>query len=282
MDSYASSVQEQAAQDHLLVTAGEVMKSIQLYHRRTSTLMRAQKKDLHSMIAMMSDTIVKIGGANEGTAARLQDIEKQLVGVSAVDDVQILKARLADCLQNVRTEIESHRSQSAATIEALQSQLDQAGEQPEQFQARDEVTDLPNFAAAEAALAIAAREPARHFVAIFVVNRVQLINARYGAAIGDQALNVARNHLAASLSGMLFRWRGPSFLSLLQHPGHVEQIRAELQRIASCKLEKNVEFGSRSVLLPITLAWTVFPMLTSARLIAQKADSFVAAQLPTE
>jgi GGDEF domain-containing protein len=285
MESYASQVQGPDPEQDLLVTSGAVLKTIEAYHRRTSALIRAQSTELQSIVTMLSDTIVKIGGANEDTTSRLRDLEKQLVQASAVDDVRTLKACMADCLQSVRDEMESNRSQAAQTIHTLQSQLDGTSERLEGAHppaGRDPVTNLPNASAAEAALAIAAQEPSKHFVAVFVVNRVQLINARFGHAVGDEIMNVARDHLAGNLADPLFRWRGPSLMMLLQRSAQLEEVRMSLHRIASCKLQKNVDLGSRSALLPVTLAWTVFPMQPSARLIAQKADAFVAAQLPTE
>jgi GGDEF domain-containing protein len=283
MDSYASLVQVHDPERDLHAISGAVLNTLEAYHRRTSRLMRAQSEELQSIVTMLSDTIVKIGGTNDDTTARLQDLEKQLVQASAVDDVRTLKVCLADCLQSVRDEMESNRSQSALTIHTLKSQLDGTSERLEHPSAgRDAVTDLPNAVAAEAALAIAAQEPSRYYVAVFVVNRVQLINARFGHAVGDEVMNVARDHLAGSLADTLYRWRGPSLMMLLQRSGQLEEVRMSLHRIASCKLQKNVDLGSRSALLPVTLAWTVFPMLPSARQVTQKADAFVAAQLPTE
>ncbi|HTM51362.1 MAG TPA: diguanylate cyclase, partial [Bryobacteraceae bacterium] len=206
MDSYASLVQGHDPERDLHAISGAVLNTLEAYHRRTSRLMRAQSEELQSIVTMLSDTIVKIGGTNDDTTARLQELEKQLVQASAVDDVRTLKVCLADCLQSVRDEMESTRSQSALTIHTLKSQLDGTSERLEKSHpsaGRDAVTNLPNAVAAEAALAIAAQEPSGHYVAVFVVNRVQLINARFGHAVGDEVMNVARDHLTGSLADTL-------------------------------------------------------------------------------
>ena len=77
-------------------------------------------------------------------------------------------------------------------------------------------------------------------------------------------------------------WRGPCLLAILKRQGQIETVRSELLRIASVKIQKTVEVGNRSVMLPISMTWMITPMLASARLVAHKIDAFVTSQIPRE
>jgi GGDEF domain-containing protein len=73
----------------------------------------------------------------------------------------------------------------------------------------------------------------------------------------------------------LFRWSGPSFVALLEREAPIEQVKREIGRVAKMRVEDLIEIDSRSVLLPISASWTVFPKLSSARLLMSKIDEFV-------
>jgi len=64
---------------------------------------------------------------------------------------------------------------------------------------------------------------------------------------------------------------------LLRTTAEVE-IKRELARIASVQAEEVVEIGNRSILLPVSSNWALFPVNAPARVIREKADQFVASQ----
>jgi GGDEF domain-containing protein len=120
-------------------------------------------------------------------------------------------------------------------------------------------------------------------VVAFVVDRVQLINARFGYAVGDQILVLLRDHLAKHLQAgdQLFRWTGPVFLALLDRPNLPDGVRAEVKRITSVKLETTVQIGTRSVLLPVASTSAIFSLfeIDSMPLLIEQIDAFVAGHL---
>ncbi len=106
-------------------------------------------------------------------------------------------------------------------------------------------------------------EGRKTFAVIFVIERLDLINARFGHAVGDQMLLFYCQHLAQSFSSAdkLFRWSGPSVLAVLERDAALGNVRDEVTRIASKRLSKTVQVGARAVLLPVAAHWTVFSAL---------------------
>jgi GGDEF domain-containing protein len=103
---------------------------------------------------------------------------------------------------------------------------------------------------------------AQTYVVAFYVHRMQLINARFGDAIGNQVLMFCGQHLATSLSGAndtLFRWRGPGFVAVLERNESVLAIASEVQRFASTPLSRFFETPLRTVYLPIKLTAEILP-----------------------
>jgi kynureninase len=56
------------------------------------------------------------------------------------------------------------------------------------------------------------------------------------------------------------------------------EIKRELARLVGAQAEEVVEIGNRSILLPVSSNWALFPVNAPARVIREKADQFVASQ----
>ena len=88
---------------------------------------------------------------------------------------------------------------------------------------------------------------------------------------------IFQNHLRLGLSSkdVLFRWGPKSFLAVLHRNESGEQVRLELSRVLSARLEETFEIGSRSVTLPIASTWTAIPLFESNfHQIVKKLDAF--------
>jgi GGDEF domain-containing protein len=112
-----------------------------------------------------------------------------------------------------------------------------------------------------------------------VVERISLVNGRFGYAVGDQLLHFFGQHLMQSFApaDKLFRWTGPTFLLLMERRGGSDRVRAEIMRVTAQRLTQTVQVGARSVLLPVAANWAMFPVLEvrPVQLLFQQLDSFV-------
>jgi GGDEF domain-containing protein len=143
----------------------------------------------------------------------------------------------------------------------------------------DLVTGLPNVRAAEQALLTAISTGTSTYAVLLSVDRVEIINSRFGAAVGDRILMLFGQHLAQRLSptDQLFRWRGSGFLALIDRSGPEISVRADVARMVAARLEQEIELGGRSILLPITASWMLTGVANSTlERISQKLDAFSA------
>lgn len=113
-----------------------------------------------------------------------------------------------------------------------------------------------------------------------VIDRLQAVNAALGSEAGDQLLRYFSGYVQRSLpSGdRLFRWTGASFLALVLRSTRIETLREEIRYLLEQKLEYTVRTATRSVGLPVTARWTLFPTMASSRLLIERIDTFASLQ----
>jgi GGDEF domain-containing protein len=129
----------------------------------------------------------------------------------------------------------------------------------------DPCTGLPLRTDAEAAIQRAIENPAHYFAAVFYVHRMNLTNARFGEAIGNQVILFCSQHIASRLTrgeDALFRWMGPAFVALIERHESEGSVLSEVQRVASTPLSRFFETSSRTVYLPMKLSGESFSLGT--------------------
>jgi len=74
----------------------------------------------------------------------------------------------------------------------------------------------------------------------------------------------------------LFRWTGPAFVGLLDRGDDSDKVQADIERIASFKLEAAVQIGNRSILLPVNCASVLVPLAEASTLadVTARLDAF--------
>jgi GGDEF domain-containing protein len=271
----------------LLVHAGSVLNALEDYNGRTAAHQHLQTGELQHMVKMLTSTVKAVTAASNANASILGDIENRIVTISEIDDVRIIKAKLSDCLTEIRNEAERQHKETGDTIEQLNYELTQVRKRAVTqlpAEGQDVITGLPLRSEAEVALAESGRTGAQAFAAILVLDRLQLLNQRFGREAGDEILvaftRMVEKHLGPE--DRLFRWGGPALLALLRRAKGIESVRGEVARIMATRLDHTIQTPSRSVLIPIAARWTLFPMMAAPRLIYQKIDAFAAKPLARE
>ncbi len=268
----------------ILFLIGSVLKALEEYNNRTMKTLRQRASELQSMVGMLTRTVSSVSVANDRTATRLHDIEQQLEKTSEIESIVVLRLRLSECLDAIRQEAEEHKKEAASTVQELHQGLQIIQSAAEAHTQIDSVTGLPLRARAEQAFAQAIQLRRSYFAAVFVVERVQSINVRFGYAVGDEVLRCFQRWLVQNLSASdrLFRWNGPAIVVLLERPGPLEKVRGEISKLTKTRLEQTVAIGSRSVLLPVSTGWTVMPVAPPGKLLLHRIDGFVSGALPAE
>jgi len=271
----------------LLLLSGGVVQAMQDHNERTSKFIRRQSSELQHMVSMLTKTVISIGDSSKQSVGRLQDIEKAIDRTRAVEDIQVLKARLGECLEAVRDETLRQKHEGQERLEALQRELDSSQEQKESFHLlpeTDRATGLPGKGEAERAIQLALTSPGGKYLLVAVCSRVQAVNARFGYAVGDRVLAAFAEHFKKGLSpqDQVFRWQGPAIVAVLERPLRIDRVRYEVRQFADQKLERTMELGQRSVLIPIAASWSVFPVLPPFDTTMRQIEAFTAAQVPRD
>lgn len=277
---------DKPAASDVLVAAGTVVKAMEEYNQRTSRFIHVQCAELQTMVSMLTKTMTTLSTGSEASATRLQTIERQLHKATMIEDFQTARLRLSECLDTLRGEITRQREESTRAVSDMRTDLEKSRKRLAPMTAasassrrEDLITGLPEREAAEAAIVEAVAQNRPLYAVMFVIDRLDLINARFGYGAGDQVLLVYTQHVAQGLSRQdkLFRWRGPALLAVLERSSSPKQVREEIMRIVAQRLEKTIQVGNRSVLLPIGARWAIFAVseYRPVQLLFQQLDLFV-------
>jgi GGDEF domain-containing protein len=283
MQTQMDAVEASPTPAELLVSIGAVLQALEGYNSRTTRHMRLQGAELYHMITMLTRTVETLGSGSEHSVGRLREIEGQLEKTSVIEDVRLLKTQLAECLDGIRTEAQRQKAESARAIASMQADIRDSQERISVAGAGpvlDPTTGVPARAAAAAALAELVLSPHPPYAALFVVDRIQLLNSRFGYEVGDRVLKSYLEELRKHLppGDQIFRWSGPAFLALLNRPDRIEKVREHLRFSLPPKVERNFELSKRSVLLSITATWAVFPVTPPLDEMVERLDTFLGTQ----
>jgi diguanylate cyclase (GGDEF)-like protein len=283
MQALLDSVEANPSTAVLLVNTGSALKTLENYNQSTTRYIRMQGAELQNMIGMLTRTVATLGAGSDRSVTRLREIEGQLEKASEIEDVRMLKLRMEQCLESIREESQKQKSESSQMMQGLQRDILQSQERirTASISLPDPVTGLPVRADAETALMAAAAAGTQSFAVLLAVDRVELINGRFGYAAGDQVLRMYLEALQTRLSptDRVFRWSGPAFVVLLERPGRLESVRDQFRSVVPVKTEKTIHASNRSAMVSISATWTVFSVAAPVVSLIEQIDKFLADRL---
>jgi len=287
LDKSQKTISSETPIAELMLIVGGVLRTMEEYNQRTSKFVRRQSTELQHMVSMLTQTVISIGSTSERSIAKLQEIDKSIERVNQVEDIQVLKLRLGECLEAVREETLRQKRERESALQALKGELEAAQDRVGAFSLRRELdpsTGLPAKAEAVAAIEAALSSSQTTYLLIAVCSRVQPINARFGYAVGDRVLAAFADHFRKGLSARdkIFRWQGPAIVALLERNERIDRVRSEVREFADLKLERTVEVGRRTVLIPISATWSILPVAAPMEAFLKHVDAFSAAQIPRD
>ncbi len=253
------------------------------YNRGIADNHEARVSEMRSMLGMLTDTLVQQTEGSETAVQSLQSISHELETISQIEDVRIVKRRLAESLKNLHEETARQKTASARLVEELRTTISHAIFR-DAVEASggdtDLTTGLPGWRKAELEVSAALADSAGRYAALFRVERLDSIRARFGAAASQEVLVLCAGQIRTKLetSDQLFRWKGAAFLAILAREGPPDTIYAEIKRLASMKICHTIMVGNRSVLLPVATSFTLLPLrdYPSFESLVTAANSFVA------
>lgn len=279
-----SGIDEEFSTDRLLAVAADAIRALEEYNQRTTRFIRQQGAELRKMIGMLSESILRIGDSSQRSQQALDSIQTHLRLAHGLEDLQQVKQRLAGCLEELCQESQRQKEESKAAICELRQRVDHVEVSIPVSVDIDPVTGLRGRNAAEAALREMSSQPGRKYIGVLVLDRLQSINARFGAAIGDQVLAEMARHIQRNLpsSDFLFRWSGPTLLVVMPRQCSIDRMRMDIKPVFGKCLDKEFDVGGRNVLIPVSPAWAVFGLIAPVATILKQIDTFVANQAPRD
>jgi GGDEF domain-containing protein len=117
-------------------------------------------------------------------------------------------------------------------------------------------------------------------VVLFGIERMAVINARFGYPVGDQMIAGLRQHLTDNLpeGDRLFRWRGPYLLALIERDMAAGLPSLEMALIGAWCSEYEIKIRDREALIPVSVGWQMFPLKKFAGVedLVNELDSWTA------
>jgi len=147
----------------------------------------------------------------------------------------------------------------------------------------DVLAGLPGRAEAEEIIREALRRGSPIFAAVFLVDRINVVNDCFGYALGDRLLLEFHQQLKAKLPAKdsICRWSGTCFVALIERRTSLERVEAEIRHLVAQEAEIAIPLGAGAMVLAATADWAVFPLegVRSADSLACSIDFYVARNL---
>lgn len=283
IQSISDALTPELPHDNLLTLAESAAQALETQNRQVAGRIGREHRIFHEIVQTIYSSLAKIAGESGECVRALERIDRDLGSGTGFMDLPSLKLHLETCLTAVGEQIEHERAAAKSTIEKLQMVIEElrgsAGGRPDRKSASAASAGRDQNACV-AAIAEAIRKGTRHFVVVMVVNRIQPINARFGREAGDWMLGRFREHVESQIlaSDRLFRWTGPAMVALLERPKALDEVRGVVKRMLDTPIDETYEIGERSILIPISAAWSIFMLTPEAGAAERQIQTFIASQ----
>ncbi len=260
-----------------MITGVDVQEALARYSKFSETSLGGMTSNLRDIASLL------LTHAHEDESVpdpAIEDLRAKVLSADDPADLQLLRQEIADRLDGVRKKSEERHQRNAELTEKLQdritvleSYVSTLPPPPAALRVSDPATatvdpctGLPDWHEAEKAIEAALSSQRSVSIAVFYVHRMNYINARFGSTIGDKVLLLCSQHLATTLirpDDSLFRWKGPSFVALLEREDAAAHVENDLQRLLATLLSQYLETATRTVYLPIKLTGSTVPATES-------------------
>ncbi len=244
-----------------------------------------REEELKRIINLLAEGSGRLDTANKEFYKELRTTVQSFQDLSQLEDLTYVRKRLSEQVSQLEQTVQHRERVSSEAMLHLRSELDQAHHQIAQLvraESQDQVTQLPSRDEALKAMGdlIESRQP--FTVAVAVVERLDLINLRYGADCGDDVLREFAKKLRDQLPERVAvcRWGGPAFVATLEHLAAAEA-RFMVQKILAGIASQPFEMQTKSSgLLHITSKYSIHEWMEGENVdkLARLINAFCASQ----
>jgi GGDEF domain-containing protein len=257
----------------VVIDAGSLARAIDRYTTQAQRRVDTRTELLLGWFLALMDHLEKVhAGARD--FAQLAQIRK-CFDAGYPEEPEQVQELLAGCLSSLKRDFVEKQEAAETLAAALRDRVKLLEQSPSTTAVPalaegsrlaapvvDPCTGLPAKAEADAALRRAAGG-AQIYAAVFYVERISLINARFGEDLGNEIILFCSQHIASCLTrpnDLLFRWMGPAFVAILEREEGPLAVAREVRVVSARPLSRFFETPSRTVYLPIRLSAETIPM----------------------
>ena len=263
----------------LLENAGMAVQAMGDYSRQAARAMRGQSTETQSLVALLARTASEIGGMGGRSVSRLRKIGDDLERLAALMGVSTLKARVRECLGEIGKEARQQEIDAERMVRALRRETSRKQEAGHSV-GLDPVAEQPSELVAQSQLLAALRTNNQRQIAVFVLASARQISLQFGRVAGDEVVRALKHYLAGRLGSndRMFRWSGPAIVAALAGTESAEGIHARLNRLVEKSIERSFEVRGCPVSIPLSIAWSVFPLSQPLTNLNRRINDFIAKQ----
>lgn len=278
----ASSLTPDTPARELATLIDSAIQSLRKFSGSSAARVTAHLTELKATMRALTETVTFLAESRSSVVHQLTFIERQLEQATELEDIRLLRPKLATCLELVREETARLQNESAANSELVRSGLGvapQHSESPRRVGSLDSVTGLPGRQVGQRLIEDKIAAGKECVVALFIPDRLEAINRHHGRNAGDEVLLQLAQHLAKSIHppATLCRWSGPAFLALVEAPQRSAEVIRSWKSITARTIELTLQLDRRSVMVSVSLMCMAKAtnQSTDASLLFQELDKAV-------
>ena len=266
LENFLDRLREDASVTNVEVVGALITKTLADHYSKLARQTDTREQELKRIINLLAESASRLDHENKQFYTQLRQTVQSFQSLSQLEDITFLRKKLTDQVTQLQESVGRQEMVSGNLVTRLQGELDEARKEIAtlaQAAATDPLTQLPTRHAAEKLIqeCVARDEP--FSVGMCVIERLDLINLRYGAQLGDTVLRRFSNALKAQLPKRVFlcRWGGPAFVIIVEHTSAAD-LKANLQKILAGIASHPVEAeGRASGMFHITSRYAVHQWL---------------------
>lgn len=265
---------------------GRAVRLLETYNRRAQASADAHRKELHSILSLLIDTVAFLSTSSKTSIEQLSSIEENLTSVSNVTELKIIRSKLVACLTMVRTESTRLKLRSEMRVKDLKAAILRASTQILPHVASippDPVTGLIGPAAfMEVVSKLIASGKSLTLVA-FVFDQLPEMNRRYGRSVADRLLAAGAQRIGTEVSewGPIFRWNGPAIVLAAEGtPAEMELLTRRIKQMSESRFDLTVDVDGEPTSIRTFFWWTAETLTPEGSVdeVCRSFDRFVAAR----
>lgn len=266
LENFAERLREDHSVTNVEVVGALVTKTLTDHYAKISRQTESREQELKRIISLLAESASSLDNEHKQFYTQLRQTVQGFQSIAQLEDVAFVRKKLSEQVLHLQEAVGRQEVVSGNLVVRLQAELDSARTEIEtltQATITDPLTQLPTRRAAEKLIRERIERDEPFSVAMAVIERLDVVNLRYGAQVGDTVLRRFSGTLKTQLPKRAFlcRWGGPAFAVLLDNTPAAD-LKSAIQKVLTAIAAQPVETeGRSSSLFRITSRYAVHQWL---------------------